>query len=199
MGPGEGGRERMRERNEWCSSGRLHFFPPTAHTNAHTDTKCVSMQPAAKVPPSARLEWSGGREGGTGGQWRANWNKQVIGGAEMERELWHQRERPIKVHNVAKSVFTPARQHQGLNQGPGFWLHLIPSALDARHDSGGTPETFTKCVWSREPDRKEDRSKVRQENKEVFSSKRSNARPPEMGGTLHFQGIIVAQVQTDPF
>lgn len=43
MGPGEGGRERMRERNEWCSSGRLHFFPPTAHTQTHTQTPSVCM------------------------------------------------------------------------------------------------------------------------------------------------------------
>lgn len=62
MGPGEGGRERMRTRNEWCSSGRLHFFPPTAHT--HTEWVCVC---------SRLLEW----------QWVPGWNGVVAGRVEQ--------------------------------------------------------------------------------------------------------------------
>ena len=55
-------------------AGFTFSHPLQTHTCAHTHTHTLSMcvQPAAKVPVSARLEWSGGREGGTRGQRQAN-------------------------------------------------------------------------------------------------------------------------------
>lgn len=199
----EGEKEGEREMSDAVVAGFTFSHPLHTHKRAHTRTPTASVCICGLL---LKCHWVPGWNGVVAGR-----VQQGVSGGQTEINRWS------GVQRWNKSCDISERGPSKFTMLPRAFLHLHVS-IKVRIKVQGFGYIWYRLLWTHIPiqegllrllwsmydqenltEKKSDSSKLRHENKEVFSPKRSKARRSEMGATVRFRVITVALVQTGQF